>query len=403
MSNPIITLLATEKLDGDNYAKWKSNMNILLVCEDYKFVIVEECPPKPAANATKAAREPYDRWIKANNKAKCFMLASMSDVLRKKHEEMETAYEIMEIQRLVNDGPLSELKVGGLPVCESCLEGKMTKRPFTAKGERATEPLQLIHSDTLRSDRWGEYLDQEFRDFLIEEGVVSQLTTPGTPQQNGIAERRNQTLLDIIRSMLSYSSLHTSFWDYALRTAAYILNRVPSKSIPKTPLELWCGQKPSLRHVRIWGCPAHVLKGKTEKLEPKSEVCMFVGYPDGTKGDFFYSPEDQKISPQPTRVVEPLREKTTVPNQTPKAPRRSGRVSMLPDQYTGEAQIVTADDGKNDPSIFKDAIDDSDKEELQAAMKLEMESMYSNSVWQLVDLPEGVKPIGCKWIYKSKR
>ncbi|EXB72720.1 hypothetical protein L484_004300 [Morus notabilis] len=79
MSNPIITLLATEKLDDDNYAKWKSNMNILLVCEDYKFVLVEECPPEPAANASKTAREPYDRWIKANNKAKCFMLASMSD------------------------------------------------------------------------------------------------------------------------------------------------------------------------------------------------------------------------------------------------------------------------------------------------------------------------------------
>ncbi|EXB35424.1 hypothetical protein L484_009341 [Morus notabilis] len=61
MSNHIITLLATEKLDGDNYAKWKSNMNILLVCEDYKFVLVEECPQEPAANASKTAREPYDR------------------------------------------------------------------------------------------------------------------------------------------------------------------------------------------------------------------------------------------------------------------------------------------------------------------------------------------------------
>ncbi|EXB30189.1 hypothetical protein L484_000636 [Morus notabilis] len=85
------------------------------------------------------------------------------------------------------------------------------------------------------------------------------------------------------------------------------------------------------------------------------------------------------------------------------APRRSGRVSRLPDRYTGEAQIVTADDGNEDPSTFKDAMDDSDKEEWQAAMKLEMESMYSNSVWQLVDLSEGVKPIGCKWIFKRKR
>ena len=222
------------------------------------------------------------------------------------------------------------------------------------------------------------------------------MTTPGTPQQNGEAEKRNRALLDMMRSMLSYSSLPTSFWGYALKTAAYILNRVPSKSVPTTPLELWCGRKPSLRHVRIWGCPAHVLKGKTGKLEPKSEVCMFVGYPDGTKGGFFYSPEDQKvfvstnatflehdymidfkprskivleellsdeIGPQSTRVVGPLREKTTVPNQTPAAPRRSGRVSTLPDRYTGEAQIVTADDGKEDASTFRDVMDDSDKEE----------------------------------------
>jgi len=110
-----------------------------------------------------------------------------------------------------------------------------------------------------------------------------------------------------------------------------------------------------------------------------------------------------EIGPHSTRVVGRLKEKTTVPDQTPSVPRRSGRVSRLPDRYTGEAQIVTVDDGKEDPSTFRDAMDDSDKEEWQAAMKLEMESMHSNSVWQLVDLPEGVKPIGCKWIFKRKR
>ncbi|XP_024018012.1 uncharacterized protein LOC112090589 [Morus notabilis] len=67
-------------------------MNILLVCDDYKFVLVEECSQEPTANASKTARRPYDRWIKANNKAKCYMLASVRDVLRKKYLEMETAY-----------------------------------------------------------------------------------------------------------------------------------------------------------------------------------------------------------------------------------------------------------------------------------------------------------------------
>ncbi|KAL2497245.1 Retrovirus-related Pol polyprotein from transposon TNT 1-94 [Abeliophyllum distichum] len=116
---------------------------------------------------------------------------------------------------------------------------------------------------TFRSDRGGEYLSGEFRDYLTENGIVSQLSAPGTPQQNDVSERRNRTLLDMVRSMMSFSTLPILFWGYALETAAYVLNLVPSKSIPKTPLELWNGCKPNLRHIRIWGCPAHVLKGKT--------------------------------------------------------------------------------------------------------------------------------------------
>ena len=74
---------------------------------------------------------------------------------------------------------------------------------------------------------------------------------PATPQQNGVAERRNCTLMEIVRSMMSYSSIPISLWGEALKTAMYILNRVPSKAVPKTPFELWTGRKPSLRHIHI--------------------------------------------------------------------------------------------------------------------------------------------------------
>ena len=80
---------------------------------------------------------------------------------------------------------------------------------------------------TLRSDRGGKYLLGEFEDHLREEGILSQLTAPGTTQQNDVSERRKRTLLDMVRSMMSYSSLPDSFWDYAFETAAYILNQVP--------------------------------------------------------------------------------------------------------------------------------------------------------------------------------
>ena len=75
----------------------------------------------------------------------------------------------------------------------------------------------------------------------------------------------------------------------------HLLNLVPSKSVPKTPMELWSGRKPSVRYLYIWGCPAHVLKGKFDKLEPKSEVCLLVGYPKETRGYLFYSRNDNKV------------------------------------------------------------------------------------------------------------
>ena len=97
----------------------------------------------------------------------------------------------------------------------------------------------------------------------------------------------------MVRSMISYSSLPLSFWGYTLQIAVHILNVVPSKSISKTPLELWNGRKPSLRHFRIWGWLAHMLKGKIGILEPLTEVCLFVGYPKGIRGGLFYSPIDK--------------------------------------------------------------------------------------------------------------
>ena len=99
----------------------------------------------------------------------------------------------------------------------------------------------------------------------------------------------------MVRSMLSYSSLPVSFWGYALETAMYILNLVPSKSVPKTPTELWSGRKPSLNHIRIWGTLAHVLNQKSDKMDSRIEVCMFIGYLKGTRGGIFYSTKDKQV------------------------------------------------------------------------------------------------------------
>ncbi|KAL0391370.1 UNVERIFIED_CONTAM: hypothetical protein Slati_4541700 [Sesamum latifolium] len=91
----------------------------------------------------------------------------------------------------------------------------------------------------LRSDRGGEYLSGEFIDYLKENEILSQWTPPGTPQLKGVAERRNRTLLDMVRSMMSFTELPPSFWGYTLERAAKLLNIASSKTVPQTPYEIW--------------------------------------------------------------------------------------------------------------------------------------------------------------------
>ena len=110
----------------------------------------------------------------------------------------------------------------------------------------------------LRSDRGGEYLSQEFHDHLVECGIISQLTPPGTPQWNGVSERRNRTLLDMVRSMMSHTDLPTSFWGHALETATFTLNRIPSNDVIKTPYTIWTGKSPKMSFMKIWGCETYI-------------------------------------------------------------------------------------------------------------------------------------------------
>ena len=93
-----------------------------------------------------------------------------------------------------------------------------------------------------------------------------------------MSERRNRTLLDMVRSMMSQSDLPLLFWGYALETAAFTLNRVPSKSVVKTPYEMWTGKSPSLSFLKIWDCEAVVKRLQSDKLAPKSDV-YFRGIP----------------------------------------------------------------------------------------------------------------------------
>ena len=103
-----------------------------------------------------------------------------------------------------------------------------------------------------------KYLSYEFGLQLKQCEIVSLLTPPGTPQCNGVSERHNRTLLDMVRSMMSLTDLPLSFWGYALETAPVTLNRAPSKSVETTPYELWFSNKPKLSFLKVWDCNAYV-------------------------------------------------------------------------------------------------------------------------------------------------
>ena len=102
-------------------------------------------------------------------------------------------------------------------------------------------------------------------------------------------------MLDMIRSMICSSKLPISLWGHALETAAFMLNRVPTKSVEKTPFEVWMGKEPKLSFLRIWGCEVYVKRATSEKLKPKSDKCIFVGYPKRTLGYYFYNPNENKV------------------------------------------------------------------------------------------------------------
>ena len=104
---------------------------------------------------------------------------------------------------------------------------------------------------------------------------------------NGISERRNRTLLDMVRSMMSFSKLLISLWGYALETTAHVLNVLPRKSVASTPYEIWKGKKLNFSYFRVWGYHAHVQKHDTDKLESRTEFCRFVGYLKETSGYYF--------------------------------------------------------------------------------------------------------------------
>ena len=136
-------------------------------------------------------------------------------------------------------------------------------------------------------DNGGEFCNTDFDKFFVDHGIKRHKMMPYTPQQNGVAERMNQSLMERARSMLGGAGLEHKFWAEAVATMCYLLNRSPMATlIDKMPMEAWSGKKPSLRHFCVFGYEAytHVHEVSRSKLDNKAVKCIFIEYGIGVKG-----------------------------------------------------------------------------------------------------------------------
>nr|GEV38402.1 hypothetical protein [Tanacetum cinerariifolium] len=268
----------------------------------------------------------------------------------------------------------------------------------------------------IRSDRGGEYISQQFKDYLKACEIVQQLTPPYTPQHNGVSERRNRTLLNMVRSTMSLATLPLSFWDYDLESAARILNMVPTKKVDKTPYELWNGKVSNLSYLRVWGC--YYLY-----YLPENKIVV-ERYADFLEKDFILQKEsgriielkdDEDILPSENTSEHPIEEALIVSQEEDVIlVRRSVRthkvldrlclnVEIDPDRLCFNVKVEEHNLGDlNEPANYKAALSDPEFEKWLVAINAKMQSMYDNKVWRLVVLPPNAKVVKSKWIYKKK-
>lgn len=254
-------------------------------------------------------------------------------------------------------------------ICDGCLIGKQRRKPFPGTATfRAEQPLALLHADlcgpvtpptpagnryfllvvddysrymwivllkskdqalaaihkvkkkaekevncelkSLRTDRGGEFNSMHFNEYCDEHGIKHFLTAPYSPQQNGVVERRNQTVVSMARSLLKSMSVPGIFWGEAVLRAVYILNRAPTKSVKdRTPYEAWFNKKPKIHHLRTFGCVAYVkiTKPNQSKLDDRSQRAVLIGYKPLTKAYRLFDPVTKKVIVSPDVVFDEKR------------------------------------------------------------------------------------------------
>ena len=376
---------------------------------------------------------------------------------------------VVNVQRkeLVEGLPYLESEI---PDCRACQQGKQSRLPFKQSTWRATEKLKLIHTDVagphktpslngsryflifiddysrmcwiyflkfkseiagefwkfkqwietqsghkiqaLRSDNGKEYTSNQFNLFCEEAGIVHQLTAPYTPQQNGVSERKNRTIMEMARCLMFKKNLPREYWAETAHTAVFLLNRLPTKAVAeKTPYEAWYGFKPSLKNLKVFGCLCfvYVPQIKRDKLDKRAKAGILVGYNTISKAYRIFQPNTKKILI--SRDVHFMendewdwegKHSALVPDQVPKLQLKEDELvddipvrgmRSLSDIYQrcNVALLETTDfwEAEKNPKWI-------------TTMKEELKMIGKNETWKLVRKPADRKVIGVKWIFRTK-
>ncbi|KAG8503937.1 hypothetical protein CXB51_002266 [Gossypium anomalum] len=262
-----------------------------------------------------------------------------------------------------------------LNFCEHCVLG--SKREFDSLEESITRRKRwsifiLIYGDHpeclretgkqikyLSTDNGLEFCSDEFNRLCKSEGIVRHLTVRHTPQQNGVAERMNRTIMEKKQPS----------------TACFLINRSPSVAIEKkTPQEVWSGNPANYSDLKIFGCPAKVVISRDVVFD---ETAML---PNLSLKDC----SNKEIKSRTKREIKP--------------PKKYAEADLV-----AYALNVAEDiDANQEPSNYSEAISCEDSEKWMFAMQEEMESLHKNKTWDLVKLPKGKKTVRCKWVFKKK-
>ena len=411
-------------------------------------------------------------------------------------------------------------------VCKGCLVSKQTRKPFPAKSTfTANKILELIHGDlcgpinpptpggcryflllvddfsrvmwvymlktkdealdsfkkfkalvengreekvkVLRTDRGGEFCSAKFGEFCDEAGIMRHFTAPYSPQQNGVVERRNRTVVEMTRSLLKERNMPSKFWGEAVRHAVYLLNRLPTRALSgTTPYEAWSSKKPNIDHIKVFGCISHmkIPAVNVKKLDDRSKMVVNLGQEPGTKAYRLYDPnsgaihvsrdvvfEESKswpwtdteidesvaapsftvvnISTEATENDEFQMESQSSPYQmspNTHATSQMSQSSQSSEQSNGGTESSQSTEPRNfrllsdiyneteeieleDDLLLLSVEEPSNyykaakKKEWEIAMKHEIDSIEKNQTWKLTELPAGKRAIGLKWVFKLKK